>query len=61
MLEKAKYLEMRGLKKYLILRYLVLHRESLGIEPVVKAFIRGSVTVGGSACAVKGMACPEII
>lgn len=33
----------------------------LGIEPVVKAFIRGSVTVGGNACAVNGMARPELI
>lgn len=32
-----------------------------GIEPVVKAFIRGRVTVGGNACAVKGRACPDLI
>ena len=30
----------------------------LGMEPVVKALIRGKVTVGGSACAVNGHACP---
>lgn len=33
----------------------------LGIEPVVKAFIRGRVTVGGKACAVNGKACPDAI
>jgi len=33
----------------------------LGIEPVVKAFMRGSVTVGGNACAVNGNALPEEI
>jgi len=33
----------------------------LGIEPVVKAFILGSVTVGGNAWAVKGKACPARI
>jgi len=30
-----------------------------GTEPVVSAFTRGMVTVGGVACAVKGMAAPE--
>ena len=33
----------------------------LGIEPVVRALIRGSVTVGGSAWAVKGYAKPVSI
>ena len=33
----------------------------LGMEPVVKAFIRGSVTVGGNACAVNGNARPDEI
>lgn len=31
------------------------------MEPVVKAFIRGNVTVGGSACAVNGHARPDDI
>ena len=30
----------------------------LGIEPVVRDFIRGRVTVGGKAFPVKGIACP---
>ena len=30
-----------------------------GTEPVVKALTRGIVTVGGVACAVKGIAAPE--
>lgn len=33
----------------------------LGIEPVVKAFILGRVTVGGNACPVKGNARPDEI
>lgn len=32
-----------------------------GTEPVVRAFTRGMVTVGGVACAVNGMAAPERI
>lgn len=31
----------------------------LGMEPVVKAFILGNVTVGGNACAVNGHARPD--
>ena len=30
-----------------------------GVDPVVSALIRGMVTVGGLACAVKGIAAPD--
>jgi hypothetical protein len=32
-----------------------------GIDPVVMAFRRGKVTVGGATCAVKGIAEPSLI